>query len=145
MLSEILPEEELQSATHAKLSTLSSLVLWNNGNGQYESAPMPALCQAGPVKALYADDFNSDGFMDYMFAGNHFPTEVETARYDGLYPGICFSDGKGGWTCELIFIDEKLRIDDVRDIQKITTKNNEAIYLMTTNNGPLRQYVVSGE
>jgi hypothetical protein len=88
-LTEIYPEEALESSVHKKLSTMSSIYLQNNGGGTFASADLPLLCQAGPVKAFYVDDINGDKIPDFIYAGNHLPTEVETARYDGLYPGVC--------------------------------------------------------
>ncbi len=67
--------------------------------GHFASTDLPLLCQAGPVKAFYVDDINGDKIPDFFYAGNHLPTEVETARYDGLYPGVCLGDGKGNFTC----------------------------------------------
>src|SRR4029079_2026663 len=125
--NDIFSPEMLKNSTHAKLSTMTSIYLINDGNGKFTVKDLPLLCQAGPVKAFYADDFNNDGNLDFMYAGNHFPTEVETARYDGLYPGICFGDGKGNFECKTIFIENQLRIDDIRDIQKIKLATGEEV------------------
>ncbi|MEO5907554.1 MAG: VCBS repeat-containing protein, partial [Saprospiraceae bacterium] len=107
-LNEILTEDQLENSTHQKLSTMNSILLINNGNMDFSLMNLPSACQSGPVKALYADDFNKDGKQDFMYAGNHFPTEVETARYDGLFPGICFGDGKGQFKCQTMFINNRL-------------------------------------
>ena len=138
-LDEILSDEQLDGSTHEKLSTLNSLILINNGDGTFTARDLDRLCQAGPVKAFKTGDFNNDQKPDFLYGGNHFPTEVETARYDGLYPGICFGDGKGNFDCQTLFIDGALRIDDIRDI-KVIKNNGKDLVLMSTNNGPLRSY-----
>ncbi|HZV70334.1 MAG TPA: VCBS repeat-containing protein [Saprospiraceae bacterium] len=138
--SEIFPEEMLKNSTHRKLTTMNSIYLINDGDGKFTSKDLPLLCQAGPVKAFFVDDLNMDGNPDFIYAGNHFPTEVETARYDGLYPGVCYGDGKGNFECKTIFIENQLRLDDTRDIQKIKLATGEDVYLLSNNNGPLRAY-----
>ncbi|MEP6646308.1 MAG: FG-GAP-like repeat-containing protein, partial [Saprospiraceae bacterium] len=140
--TDIFSPDMLQNSTHDKLSTLSSILLVNEGDGNFTVKKLPSLCQTGPVKAFYADDVNKDGNPDFIYAGNHFPTEVETARYDGLYPGICFGDGKGNFICKTIFVDHQLRIDDSRDIQKIKLATGQDVYLLSNNNGPLRAYEI---
>nr|MDQ3017081.1 VCBS repeat-containing protein [Bacteroidota bacterium] len=141
-LNQILNADQLKSSQHGKLSTMNSVLLINEGSGTYKVKDLPAVCQNGPVKAFYADDFNGDGMQDFMYAGNHFPTEVETARYDALYPGICLGDGKGGFQCENIFVQHQLRIDDIRDIQKIKGADGKSYYMLSNNNGPLRIYSI---
>ncbi len=139
-LSEILSETQLGSSTHEKLTTMSSAILINEGSGNFVQKELPDVCQAGPIKAFKSGDYNGDQKVDFIYAGNHFAAEVETARYDGLYPGICFGDGKGNFDCQTISINGQLRIDDIRDIQIIKGKSGEDLILMSTNNGPLRMY-----
>ena len=142
-LSEIYPEEALESSVHKKLSTMSSIYLQNNGDGTFASVDLPLLCQAGPVKAFYVDDINGDKIPDFIYAGNHLPTEVETARYDGLYPGVCIGDGKGNFICNTTFVDGKLRVEDARDIRKINLQNGKAVYLIANNNQAMRVYSIN--
>ncbi len=143
-LNQILTDDQLKNSEHKKLSTMSSIQIINEGNGNYKLQELPAMCQAGPVKAFFIDDYNHDGKQDFMYAGNHFPTEVETARYDGLYPGICFGDGNGAYRCEHLYIGREMRIDDIRDIQKIKSADGSFTYLLSNNNGTLRAYNING-
>lgn len=141
-LKEILSPDLLETSWHNKLSTMSSVMLINDGNMKFSMKELPATCQAGPIKAFYVDDYNQDGHFDFIYGGNHFPTEVETARYDALYPGICYGDGKGGFECRTIFVNGQLCLDDIRDIQKIKGADGEAVYLFSNNDGPLRSYKI---
>ena len=120
---------------------MSNMLLINGGNGTFTHRDLVPKCQAGPIKAFYVHDFNSDGNPDFLYGGNHLPTEVETARYDGLYPGICYGDGKGNFDCKTIFINGQLRIDDIRDIKVIKSKGVDVI-MFANNNGPLRTYTL---
>lgn len=141
-LTEILSDDQLQSSTHQKLSTMSSLIIINDGSGNYTAKELNSICQAGPIKAFYSGDFNGDQKADFIYGGNHFPTEVETARYDGLYPGICYGDVKGNFDCKPFIVDGKFNIDDIRDIKMIKMADGRQVILMSNNNGPLRTYVI---
>ena len=70
-----------------------------------------------------------------------FPTEVETARYDGLYPGVCYGDGKGNFTCKTIFIDGELQVMDVRDIQGVLM-GSKPVYVFAINDGPIKAFTI---
>ena len=137
-LTDIYPVEKLEKSEHRKLSSMSHVFLRNTGDGTFTPSDLPLPCQAGPIKALYVDDINQDGNPDFLYAGNHLPTEVETARYDGLYPGVCFGDGKGEFSCQTIFVNGKLMVSDARDIQKISLANGRQVYLIANNNGEMR-------
>jgi len=139
-INQILSDDMLKNSTHKEITNLTSIYLVNEGGGNFSVKNLPMLCQAGPIKAFNVDDINKDGEIDFMYAGNHLPTEVETARYDGLYPGVCFGDGKGNFDCMPIFVDHQLRIDDIRDIQKIKLATGGDIYLLSNNNGPMRVF-----
>ncbi|HEY3385606.1 MAG TPA: FG-GAP-like repeat-containing protein, partial [Saprospiraceae bacterium] len=142
-LTEIYPEEALEKSVHRKLSTMSSVYLQNNGDVTFTSTDLPISCQVGPVKAFFVDDFNGDQLTDFIYGGNHLPTEVETARYDGLYPGICYGDGKGNFKCMTAFDKGRLKVEDVRDIRKINTADGRAIYLFSYNNQPMKAYLLN--
>ena len=139
-LTDIYTPAMLKNSVHKKLSTMSSVYLQNDGGGKFSARDLPFACQAGPIKAFYVDDVNGDKIPDFIYGGNHLPTEVETARYDGLYSGICIGDGKGGFDCHTAFVDGKLSVHDVRDIQKVTLSNGRSVYLFANNNQPMNVY-----
>ena len=139
-IKDIYTPDQLSKSVHRQLSTLTSLYLQNDGGGKFSVHNLPLLCQSGVIKAFYVDDVNKDGHLDFIYAGNHFPTEVETARYDGLYPGVCLGDGKGNFTAQTIFMNGKLEILDVRDVQRIKTKSGKRVYVLAVNEGKVRGF-----
>ncbi|MDX1408913.1 MAG: hypothetical protein R3330_12285, partial [Saprospiraceae bacterium] len=94
-LDEIIPPEQREGAVHAAISTFSSVVLMNNGDLQFTIQELPEYCQTGPIKALAVADVNQDDILDIIYVGNHYPTEVETARFDALVHGVCLGS-RGG-------------------------------------------------
>lgn len=135
-LPEILGAEGLDRSVHVKVRTLSSVLLLNQGELRFEVIPLPAEVQTGPVKAMCTGDFNGDGHQDILYAGNHFPVEVETARYDGLLHGICFGDGQGGFKVRTLTSVDYPLMKDYRDM--LVTNDNRLI--LTANDGPVVAY-----
>ena len=58
---------------------------------------MPVYCQFGPINKTIVGDFNKDGNLDALVAGNNYGLEVETIRYDGGRGVILLGDGKGNF------------------------------------------------
>jgi hypothetical protein len=121
---------------------MTSLYLQNDGGGQFTKHELPLLCQSSVIKAFYVDDVNKDGNLDFIYAGNHFPTEVETSRYDGIYPGVCLGDGKGNFKAETIFMNGRLEILDVRDVQRIKLKSGKSVYVLGVNEGRVKGFEI---
>jgi hypothetical protein len=140
-LQDILGAERLKESVHLKISTLSSVILRNDGNLKFVSLELPVEVQTGPVKALCIEDMDGDGNLDFVFAGNHFPAEVETARYDGLLHGICVGDGQGGFHPMILTSSEMPLTGDYRDIQMLRTKD-QVLLIISQNNGPALSYRV---
>ncbi len=136
-LTDIYSEEMLEKSVHKKLTTMSSRYLQNDGVGNFTVSDLPLSCQTGPLKAICPVDINADGFLDFIYGGNHFPTEVETARYDGMMKGICIGDGKGHFDCRPISTDGKMLTEDIRSIVEIKT-GDSSYFLVGVNDGKMQ-------
>ena len=115
-LPTILPDLDSRADFHADISTLSSVMLINEGNLNFSVVELPVNCQLGPIKRFLPTDWNEDGRMDFICAGNHYPVEVETARYDGFPLTLCLNEGPGEWDCTPLLVDGKVLMEDVRDL-----------------------------
>ncbi|RLD17720.1 MAG: hypothetical protein DRI69_11730 [Bacteroidetes bacterium] len=133
-LDDILGDMPTEKSVFKSIGTFSSIVLLNKSDLKFEMIELPVICQTGPIKAIAEGDFNNDGNSDFIYAGNHYPTEVETARYDGLQPGIAFGDGQGQFKCAYLYKNNAPITGDFRDIDIVRTTNG-SIAIMTRNNG----------
>jgi hypothetical protein len=129
---EILADKGLDQAIQYSIKNFSSIYLENKGGFNFEAHELPVEAQFGPIKDFIVRDFNADGELDFIFAGNHYPVEVETTRYDGNKGGLFEGDGKGGfnyipYSTSGIFID-----CDARDLEWITL--NGVDYLVVACN-----------
>ena len=99
-----------------------------------------------PINGIIARDFNADGNLDLLMAGNMYHTEVETPRYDAGV-GVCLmGDGKGGFTSQLPSHTGFYAPGDVEDMQLLSTaKAGEYLVIIANNGAPLQTFRVNLE
>lgn len=94
-LLDVYGQNKLESALHYTAKTFATAILENQGRGKFLIRPLPVEAQVSSVNDILMEDFNQDGNLDLIIAGNLYPTEVETTRNDagvGLYLA---GNGKG--------------------------------------------------
>lgn len=57
----------------------------NVGHGKFIKHPLPPQAQFAPVNAIVCTDFDHDGQVDLLLAGNEYQAEVMRGRYDASY------------------------------------------------------------
>jgi hypothetical protein len=138
-LGDILGTDRLEHSTHITINTLTSIYLRNDGGMRFQVSMLPDQVQTGPVKAICVMDFNGDGDLDFIYAGNHLPVEVETARYDGLLHGICFGDGSGGFI-QRTFSSDFWASVDYRDVTVVSNRGSGVTLVFAINDLPAMIY-----
>lgn len=117
-MSQIFEEEQLQQAEVQEANELRSILLINQGGGQFEKQVLPMSCQFSPIFAIEAVDINQDGQTDLLLGGNLYKVQPELGRYDASYGHCLINEGQGQFTdraVELGFVIE----GEIRDIQSI--------------------------
>ncbi|WP_247232863.1 VCBS repeat-containing protein [Telluribacter sp. SYSU D00476] len=95
-LGEVLSEVELKSAEIRKVVELQTSLLMNE-SGKLVLKPLPRLVQQAPVSAIAIDDFNQDGHLDLLLAGNLSKTRIRIGKMDASYGKVLLGDGKQGF------------------------------------------------
>jgi hypothetical protein len=90
--------EQLQRALHYEAETFASMFLHNEGGGKFKATPLPSLAQISPIRGIVVDDFDGDGNLDILVAGNMFDVEPVTAPADAGNGLWLRGDGHGGFT-----------------------------------------------
>ncbi|WP_221930758.1 VCBS repeat-containing protein [Changchengzhania lutea] len=92
-LVDIFTEQKLQNAVEYEVSNFESIILINDGK-RLVRKPLVIQVQVSPIKSSIVEDFDNDGNKDILIVGNHYPTEVETVRYDSGIGTVLMGDGK---------------------------------------------------
>jgi hypothetical protein len=97
-MSEIYGTEKLEKAHHFLVHHFSSVILKNNGGGQFEFNKLPNEAQFSPMLDIEISDINNDGYLDVFGVGNIYDSEVETIRYDASKGAVLLGDKEGKFT-----------------------------------------------
>lgn len=84
-IHDIFSSEQMEGANILEVNTLSSVLLTNNGNFNFEIKQLPVEAQFSPVYAIGTGDFDKDGDQDIILGGNLYGVKPEVGRYDASY------------------------------------------------------------
>ena len=94
-LDQLFGRAQLQKALHYEVDTFASVYLHNDGGGTFSAAPLPALAQIAPIRAIIPHDVNGDGHLDLIVGGNIYDVEANTPRADAGNGLWLQGDGRG--------------------------------------------------
>ena len=99
---------------------LTTYILKNKGNGQFEIQELPNEAQFSPTLSIEVADVNNDGYLDIIGVGNVQEAEVETIKYDASKGYVLLGDEKG----EFPFLNDTSYFTnkEAKAIQKIFIK-----------------------
>ena len=142
-LAEIYGESQIASADHYEIKSFASILLVNQGHGNYQTVALPIESQLSAIADICLLDVNEDGNTDIITAGNLYMSEVETPRNDAGIGCTLLGDGKGNFRYAGYQESGLLLNDDVRKLALIKGKNKKFI-LSASNNGPMSAHQMNG-
>lgn len=80
--SDVFTAEEQKNTDTLVINYMLSAVLYMKPNGSLEMKNLPFDAQIFPVNAVYPFDYNQDGNIDLLLAGNDYGIEIESGRMD---------------------------------------------------------------
>ncbi|MDN3643544.1 VCBS repeat-containing protein [Lutimonas halocynthiae] len=131
----IFDKKILKDATLKSVYELSSCYFENMGNGMFQKHLLPFNSQLSSIKTIYLDDFNHDGFMDVLAAGNDYGISTQLSRLDASHGIVLLNDQKGFFTSPA---DIELDIPGkARDIAQIVIKEEKYVIITLNDAVPL--------
>jgi enediyne biosynthesis protein E4 len=97
-MEKILSDEERKDALIKKAVNFNSSVFINNGKGHFTITALPVQAQFSTIDGMVSEDFDGDGNLDVLLAGNDYGTEVSVGRYDAFNGLLLKGNGKGGFS-----------------------------------------------
>jgi hypothetical protein len=137
-IDDILPADELKKATVMQAQTFASSVALNEGDGTFDLQPLPVEAQFAPVYAATADDFDGDGRVDLLLAGNFYGVTPLLGRYDAGYGLLLRGDDTGRFMA--VDLEESgLEIEgQVRDMKWLRHASGGRVIVIARNNDGLQ-------
>ena len=96
-ITDLFALDQLKSGINLEVNELRTCYLENN-NGKFTTKPLPNEAQMAPVKSIVVHDFDGNGSMDLLLAGNDYGPAVEVGRYDAGNGALMLNDGKGNFS-----------------------------------------------
>ncbi|MEM8896477.1 MAG: FG-GAP-like repeat-containing protein [Bacteroidota bacterium] len=94
-LIEVYGETNLGNALQYHATQFATSLIMNRGDSLWSYSPLPNLAQVSSVNAIEVQDWNQDGNLDLVIAGNLYWTEIETPRNDASLGLLLMGDGAG--------------------------------------------------
>ncbi|MEA3461427.1 MAG: VCBS repeat-containing protein, partial [Bacteroidota bacterium] len=141
-ITDIFPAEVLDNAPMLKVTNPNSSYLENLGNMQFRLSDLPVAAQLSPVYSIASGDFNSDGHMDLILAGNFYGSRLKFGHLDANRGVVLLGNGDGSF---LSVPNHKsgLYLDgEVRDVAQLSLSKGKEILLFSTNNDSLQIYLM---
>ena len=134
---------ELEDALVLKVECTETSYFENLGGGNFLRKSLPTQAQFAPVYSMLTEDFNNDGFIDVLMAGNSYATETSTGRYDAMR-GFLMT-GKGNGNFDIFPADATgLGADkDVKALVEVNLKKGNSMLLVGNNNDHLESYTIN--
>ncbi|WP_336514999.1 VCBS repeat-containing protein [Pollutibacter soli] len=129
--------DHLDNAKILRVTSLSSTAFLNDSKGNFSSISFPLLMQTAPVFAILPGDFNRDGKMDLIAAGNFGGVLPFEGRYDALLPSFCEGDGTGNFSRKLPIEKQMVIRGEIRDIKQIRLAGGKNGLIFARNNDSL--------
>ncbi len=137
-LKQIYTSKLLEESLSYEITSFESVYL-ENENGKFFARPLPQLAQLSSINKFVVDDFNSDGNLDVVLAGNLYNAEVETPRGDASFGLYLQGDGAGNFETRTMMESGLKIVGDVRGMAEISISGKK--HLLVAKNDDLLQLI----
>ncbi|MFH4969430.1 VCBS repeat-containing protein [Gaetbulibacter sp. M240] len=96
-IDELFSKSVLDASKVKEVTTFSSYIAYNNGNGNFTIKQLPAEAQFSCICDIECQDINEDGNLDLIVGGNDFGFKPQFSRLDANEGLVLFGDAKGNF------------------------------------------------
>ncbi len=132
-LEDVYAKEDLENGLHYQVKSFASIYL-KNVHGKFEIHELPIEAQFSCINQILIDDFDNDGNLDAVIAGNLHWSEIETPRNDAGMGLFLKGNGKSDFMAVKAAKSGLFIPGDVKDLKSIKV-NNKKIILTAKNDG----------
>ena len=137
-VNDIFPKDKLAAAQVLHCEELSTGILYNQGNGQFQFKALPLQAQFSKVNAIVTDDFTGDGIADIFIAGNFFPYRLQLGRSDAGLGLLLKGKTGGGYEVADAAATGAYADGDVRGVVQVKNKAGERLLVIAKNDAAVQ-------
>lgn len=136
-VQELFGEDMMKGALAGEFNFCSTIIAWNEGNGQFSLDRLAPYVQFSSVNAIACTDVNNDGRIDLVMGGNQFGFQPQLGRLDGSLGHVLINQGKR--TFNLLSTRESgIQIEGmVKQIRSWGNGENYRLLFMRNNDTPV--------
>nr|WP_262916799.1 VCBS repeat-containing protein [Aestuariivivens insulae] len=143
-LIEVYSKEHIEKATQYQVEDFGSAYMENLSDGTFKLKRLGLLAQLSSMNDFETGDFNGDGILDVLAAGNLYGSEVETPRNDASYGIVLLGKGNGDFEI-LMPYEIGIHISgEVKSINVIHLADGSKAFLLAKNDDYLQLLKVKG-
>lgn len=135
-LDQIYTTKLLEESLSYEITSFASIYL-ENDQGKFSAKPLPQLAQISSINKFVVEDFDGDGNLDVVLAGNLYNAEVETPRNDASFGLFLQGNGAGDFSARTMLESGLKIVGDVRDME-LLSKNGQRHILVAKNDDRLQ-------
>jgi hypothetical protein len=94
-VEELYADDQREGMVIRQITTTESAFLINDGKGNFSLQALPYEAQFSPIRGIEVSDFDHDGKLDILLAGNFFDSLPEWGRFDANYGLMLKGIGQG--------------------------------------------------
>jgi hypothetical protein len=133
-IEDIFAPAQLAKASVLQAHTFASAIARNTGKGTFTLQALPVEAQFAPIHAILARDFDGDGALDLLLAGNFSRVPPVQGRYDASY-GLLL---RGTGNCQFAAVDlakSRLLLDgDIKHLSIVRSARGGNVVVAARNN-----------
>jgi len=137
-LEDVYSEKSLETALHYQVKSFASVYIENKGD-KFLIHQLPQEAQVSSINKILINDYDKDGFLDAVVAGNLFVSEVETPRNDASYGQFLKGNGRGEFKAVQASKTGFFTPGDVKDMAIVKVQDKD--YIIIAKNSDNFQYI----
>ncbi len=136
-LEDVFKPEALSTATYFKADLFENCLFENKGGGKFAIKPLPVEAQFSCINGVVSTDYNNDGNIDLIVAGNSHSSEVVYGWMDASLGVLLEGDGKGNFKSVPPEKSGLFLSSDIKGLAALYDKNGNEIILAAANSNSL--------
>ncbi len=137
-ITDILKPEEMKDALVLKANWMKSSYLENKGSGVFDIKELPVQAQFAPIFGMLTEDFDQDGNLDVLIAGNDYGIELGVGRLDAMNGLMLKGDGKGNFSSVLPQNSGYCVTGDAKSLVRLSGAKGDILLVASQNRNNLK-------